>query len=75
MDGRRKRELEWNKANYKELSQLNLPKSSIKRRRKVSKKLYPISVIEKQENRVKMHYIGYEDHFDEWRYEAEVETI
>ena len=75
MDGRRKRELKWNKANYKELSQLNLPKSSIKRRRKVSKKLYPISVIEKQENRVKIHYIGYEDHFDEWRDEAEVETL
>ena len=72
MDGCRKLELKWNKANYKELSQLNLPKFSIKRRRKVSEKLY---VIEKQENRVKIHYIGYEDHFDEWRDEAEVETL
>ena len=35
-------------------------------------KLYPVDIIEKKGNRVKIHYIGYEDEFDEWREEDDV---
>ena len=75
MNGRRQRKLKWNKANYKELSCFKLPKSFGKRPRKVAEKLYPVNVIEKQDGRVKIHYVGYEDHFDEWRNEEEVEIL
>ena len=32
-----------------------------------SKKLYPVSVIEEEDDRVKIHYEGYSDEYDEWR--------
>ena len=30
-------------------------------------KLYPIEVVKKEGNRVKIHYVGYSDYHDEWR--------
>ena len=30
-------------------------------------KLYPIEVVEREDNRIKIHYTGYDKKFDEWR--------
>ena len=37
--------------------------------------LYPVDIIEKQDSRIRIHYVGYEDHFDEWKDEAELEVL
>ena len=75
INGGRQRKLKWNKANYKELSCFKMPKTYGKKPKQVTEKLYPVDVIEKQDGRVKIHYVGYENHFDEWKDEAELEIL
>ena len=41
-------------------------------RRVLSNKLYPITVIEKEGDKVKIHYDGYGEEFDEWRNEIDI---
>ena len=56
--------------NYRELNDMKLPRAE---RVKAMDKLYAVEVIEDDGDRVKIHYVGYEDRFDEWREKEEVE--
>ena len=38
-------------------------------------KLYPISIVERNGSRVKIHYVGYSDTNDEWREAGDVVTL
>lgn len=38
-------------------------------------RLYPLEVIAKDGDRVKVHYIGYSSQYDEWRQSSELETL
>ena len=40
-----------------------------------SDKLFPVKVVEKEGQRVKIHYVGYSIDYDEWREESELESI
>ena len=46
------------------MSNLDLPRP---KRTSQKSKLYPISIVERDESRVKIHYVGYNDGYDEWR--------
>ena len=35
-------------------------------------KLYPVEVLESREETVKIHYVGYDDKFDEWRKKEDI---
>ena len=61
-----------NSRNYRQLNTIKLPrahKSSSK------EKLYPIEVVEINGSRGRIHYVGYDDCFDEWRDLAELVNI
>ena len=45
------------------MSNLDLPRP---KRTSQKSKLYPISIVERDESRVKIHYVGYNDGYDEW---------
>ena len=70
--GKRQRRLRWNKANYKELIHVKLP---IFKRRRIEQKLYPVEVLEQRPGRVKVHYVGYDSSYDEWKNEADLEEL
>ena len=76
---KRQRKLKGDKANYRELAKCALPRSiSSRKKRKLKSKagLYPIEIVETDsEDRVKVHYIGYSDTFDEWKDLSEIEDI
>jgi hypothetical protein len=59
---------------YAEVNLLHLPKP-MKRKREA--KLYPVLVIEedKENGRVKVHYVGYSTKFDEWKDTDEIEDL
>ena len=57
--------------NYRELSNVNLPRSA---RITQKDKLYPVEVVERAGSRVKIHYIGYDDSSDEWREVSDIIT-
>ena len=56
---------------FKKLTTVELPK-----RRKLAKRdtdgLYDIEVLEKRDDRVRIHYVGYSERYDEWRLESEI---
>ena len=62
--------------NYKELVDIKLPKRS-RRTKSTSKvdELFPITIVERQESRVKVHYIGYSSIYDEWKDTNELEYL
>ena len=68
---KRNSKLRWNKSNYRDLLICKLPRRSAK---KVQQKLFSVEIIEKEESRVKVHYIGYSNKFDEWKDESEVKV-
>jgi len=41
----------------------------------VEAKLYPVDIVEEEEDRVKVHYIGYDSAHDEWKNREELETL
>ena len=51
-------------SDYRQLTSLKLPRNS---RKQVAQKLYPIEVVARRESQVRIHYIGYDDDYDEWR--------
>ena len=57
--------------NYKDLSDLHLPRVTRSRHRN---KLYPVEVVERAGSRVKVHYIGYDNTSDEWRELSDIIT-
>ena len=56
--------------NYKEVESLKLPRAE-----SIKPKLYPVSVTERDSDRVKIHYVGYSEDHDEWRNEEELESL
>ena len=73
----RKRHLKWDVTNYKDLLSANCrleQGGKVKTRRK--EELYPVEILERAEHkRVKVHYVGYEDVFDEWKDEDDLEEL
>jgi len=55
--------LRWNKANYTELVNFRLPTT---RQKRVKEKLYPVEIIEQQSDHVKVHYVGFDNCYNEW---------
>ena len=62
--------------NYKEVTNIEFCKVGTRKRPR-EEKLYQLEVIEKdrQNRRVKVHYVGYESEYDEWRDEKDVKII
>ena len=58
--------------NYRELTAIKLPKACKTSRKD---KLYPIEVVETDGCRGRIHYVGYNDSFDEWRDLSELVDI
>ena len=57
--------------NYREVNIIKLPRAE----RVKNDRLYPLEVIAKDGDRVKVHYIGYSSQYDEWRQSSELETL
>ena len=58
--------------NYKKLGDgVKLPRERPKR---VDETLYPVEIVERNEERVKVHYIGYDSSYDEWKEAGELEV-
>ena len=76
---RRAKKLKWNKSSYRDLLSCKLPrrasKSTRRKKQQCQQKLFSVEVVEKQDSRVKVHYIGYSNDFDEWKDESEVEVV
>ena len=49
---------------YRQLASLKLPRGG---RKQVTRRLYPIEVVAWRDSEVRIHYIGYDEEFDEWR--------
>ena len=60
---------------YKTLAEPKIPRATRQKKADCSQALYPIEVRERQENSVKIHYIGYSDEHDEWRDPSELVNI
>ena len=58
--------------NYKDLEKIKLPKVSVC---KPKDKLYPVTVLEHDADKVKVHYVGFSEDHDEWREENELEAL
>jgi len=73
----RVRKVKWNKSYYKELSAIKLPHGIQRRRQRVTKQqLYAVDILERGESgHVKVHYIGNDSEYDEWKEEDELEDI
>ena len=84
---RRQRKLKWNKGNYRELVNFKLPRRDSKNKSKklnwkrnvsgtsARGNLFPIKVLQKEGSKVKVHYIGYDKKYDEWKDQCDVEMI
>lgn len=58
--------------NYREVEALKLPRAS--RSQPSSRdKLYSVTILEQDEDKVKVHYVGYSSIYDEWKHENELE--
>ena len=61
------------KKTYRKLADVRLPRSE-----RIPSKvdmLYPIEILERTSDRVKIHWIGYDSKYDEWRNEGDIESI
>lgn len=58
--------------NYRQLVTIKLPRAQ---RTRTDDTLYPLEVIDREGDRVKVHYIGYSTQYDEWRLSSELETV
>ena len=86
---KRQRKLKWNKASYRDLVTFKLPrnlrggkvKGKASWNRKTSRSpesarnLYPVKVLQKKGDKIKVHYIGYDKKYDEWKNQCDIETI
>ena len=57
---------------YRQMNNLDLPRS---KRTSRMNKLYPISIVGRDGSRVKIHYVGYSDAYNEWREAGDVVTL
>ena len=58
--------------NYRQLNDVDLPRS---KRTPSKNKLYPISVVQRDGSRVKIHYVGYSNGYDEWREAGDIVSL
>ena len=66
----------WPNVNYKELSDTcRLPRAKKLCCRNPVDALFQVTILESSNDRVKIHYDGYDSEFDEWREENEIELI
>ena len=81
---KRERKLKWNKASYHnlvtfKLLQRNLRDGTVKasqsRKTEAACNLFPIKVLQKEGDKVKVHYVGYDKRYDEWKNQCDIETI
>ena len=49
---------------YQQLTSIKLPRES---KKQAIQKLYPMEVVDRYDSQVRIHYIGYDDEYDEWR--------
>ena len=81
--GRRKNKLKWNKSNTTGTyctrschgNFVSLLHEKAQQSSPAQRKLFSVELIEKEQSRVKVHYIGFSNEFDEWKDESEVEVI
>lgn len=59
------------RVNYRELLDIKLPKE----KRTPRDQLYPVTVLDRNESQVKIHYVGYTSTHDEWRDISELEQL
>ena len=57
---------------FRKLTTIKLPKRHKLAKRATDGRLYDIEVLEKCDGRVKIHYVGYRELYDEWRLESEI---
>ena len=57
---------------FRKLTTIKLPKRRKLAKRATDGRLYDIEVLEKCDGRVKIHYVGYSELYDEWRLESEI---
>lgn len=63
-----------NRVDYKQLSDsFKLPRA--KKTRASKEKLFAVEVLQVENDRVKVHYVGYGEEYDEWKDQSEIETI
>ena len=60
------------RANYNDLADVKLPRA---RPQMTESKLYSVEIVEEEEDRVKVHYIGYDSAHDEWKKKEELEIL
>ena len=81
---KRERKLKWNKASYRNLVTFKLPRRSLRdgrvkvsRSRKVeaARNSFPVKVLQKEGDKVKVHYVGYDKRYDEWKNQCDIEMI
>ena len=58
--------------NYRQLSNPRLPRAEKIRQVHDPEKLYEIEVVERDGERLKVHYIGYSSDYDEWKEAADI---
>ena len=66
------------KVDYKQLSDTKLPRAKRVRRQNpndICDELFPIEVLQREDQRVQVHYIGYDVKYDEWKDEADIECL
>jgi len=56
--------------NYRDLDTIKLPRAQ-----RIKDKLYPVEIVGRDGDRVKVHYIGYSSQYDEWRLSSDLETL
>ena len=61
--------------NYRELADVNIPRAKKMKCERPDNQLFPVRVLEREENRVKIHYVGYTSTHDEWREVSELEYL
>ena len=61
--------------NYRELADVDIPRGKKVECERPSNHLYPVSVLEREENHVKIHYVGYTSTYDEWREVSELKYL
>ena len=54
---------------YRKLSDLKLPRAL---KVKSDDRLYPVEIVDREDHRVKIHYLGYDSSYDEWREQDDV---
>ena len=67
-----------NKVDYKQLSDTKFPRAKRVRRQKpddICDEVFPIEILQREDQRVQVHYIGYDTKYDEWKDEAEIECL